>query len=694
MTLEDPVELFEDFLRNYEDESSIMKYRIKITEAYSRSEKHLTVLFEDVRNYNVDLAEYLLNKPKYAILDVIEAFKNIMAIEYGGLLPSDIMWEVRISTNNASNEVRLRQINVKHIEKLIYLKAIVIKVSPPKPQIKLAFFECEICQTRISIPQKNDDLEKPEICSNPNCTNKKKFILDEVDSEFFDYQKITIQESPDDLEPGATPRTLNAILKYGLIDLIRPGERVKIHAIYRSKPQENSRGKKSTIFSPYLDVNNIEGLSVEEDELNISDAEYIEINRLSQLDNIHHILVNSIAPSIYGCDHLKMAALMSIFGGVQKITKGGTVIRGDIHTLFMGDPGTGKSQILQFCSKLISRSIYTSGKGASAAGLTAAVVRDGDDGNYSLEAGALVLASGGIATIDEFDKMEKNDRSAIHQAMEQQTISISKAGINATLQAKTAIIAAANPKYGRYNSFKSPVDNINLPAPILSRFDLVFIVQDIPEPDNDQAIADFIVGSHMEIDENIEENSEVISLDLLRKYIHHARSISRPKLTRGAAELIKNFYLTMRRQSNQENAAVAIVARYLEGLIRMAEANAKMALRDHVLESDAEISISLMNRSLKEIGFDPDTGTINIDRLVTGQSSKKLEQVEIVLDIIKNLQTERNNRAIKLVDLYAELNQRYQISIESAKTILDILINQSAIYNPQPDEVKLMYNTE
>ncbi len=698
---DDPVASFEEFFRTFEDRPNHFKYRLMISEAYSSSSSYIVVLFEDILNFDPQLAHYLRNSPEKALEQAIEAFKNILAIDAGGMLDYNKNYEIRISTLNNSNEVFLRNLRSSHVEKLVFVKGIVIKMGPPKPQIVVAQFQCSVCQARQSIVQKGEALTKPETCSNPNCTNKKKFELLQDLSEFIDHQRITIQEPPEDLPPGAIPRTIPAILKYGLVDTIRPGDRIKSYAIYRSLPVENNRGKEGTVFAPFLEINNIEKMKLEDEEGDVTQADIVQIVQLSRNPNIQRILVNSIAPSIYGNDHLKLAALLSLFGGVQKKTKGGSKIRGDIHVLFMGDPGTGKSQILQFCSKLIARSVYTSGKGASAAGLTAAVIRESDNSGYSLEAGALVLASGGVACIDEFDKMEKNDRSAIHQAMEQQNISISKAGINATLQSQTAIIAAANPKFGRYNPFKTPTDNINLPAPILSRFDLVFIVQDKPNPDSDSMIADFIINTHIgahheddDVQVNQNQTIELLPVDLLRKYIRHARNSCFPKLTKEAGEKIKEFYLSLRNLSGGENNAVAIVARYLEGLIRMSEAFAKMSLRDFVTVEDAEKAIDLMNRSMREIGLDPATGKLDVDRLITGTSQSQVQRLELLLNLIKQMQIEKRNKPIKIKELIERAVAGGQLNEEFVLQGIEILVKESTIYNPRNDEVKLMMDLD
>ncbi len=701
---QDPIASFESFFKTFERVPDVFEYREKITEAYTRSENYITVLFEDLLDFNPPLANYMKRSPMQALNEATEAFKNIIAIDAGGLIDFEEHYSVRLATNNNSNEVVLRELRAVHMEELVYVKGIVIRMAAPRPQLVVGHFECAVCQASLAIPQEGLEYTKPELCSNPNCNNKRKFALVPELSEYIDYQRITIQESPEELESGTVPRTIPIIMKYGLVDMVRPGERVKVTGIYRSEPVDMARGKKSTICKPYILANNVTGFKSEDEEIDISDEDLTQILELSQDPQIHYKIANSMAPAIYGQEHLKMAACFSIFGGVEKKKQTGTKIRGDIHVLFMGDPGTGKSQILQYCSKLVSRSIYTSGKGASAAGLTAAIVKESETSGMSLEAGALVLASGGIACIDEFDKMDKNDRSAIHEAMEQQTVSIAKAGIIATLQSKTAVIAAANPKFGRYNEYKTPAENINLPAPILSRFDLVFIVKDRPEADMDARIADFILQNHMDSitedyagteDDRPVNQLDIIPTDLLRKYIRHARNTCFPKLNHESAQRIKEFYLELRGMGAEDNnAPVSIVARYLEALIRMSEALAKMQLSEYVEVEHVNMAVELMQRSMREIGFDEETGQIDMDRLLTGASRSSVRRMESILNLIRRLQLEANNAPIKIVDFIAEVNQNPDIDEEFALETIDVLVNEGTLYKPRPDEIKLTLNLD
>lgn len=693
----DIISHIEEFFTHYEDG----KYRKLVSLAYSRAERHISIQFEDILSFSPYLANSIRDNPNNHIPDFIEVFRNLLERESANERFNSEELEVRITTSNNSNEVRLRDLRIIHLNKLVYIKALCIRIKAPQPLITRAEFECKVCQSRHSIPQTSDVLIYPEVCSNPNCTvkSKKNFTLIHERSEFVDHQKIMLQELPEDLDGGVSPRSITAYLKLGLVDSIRAGERVRVMAISRSRPIESNKGKETVEFSPFLLINSVDSVKIEEEDEDLTPKDVQEIRNLASNPNIVEILINSLSPAIYGNDHLKLAALLSLFGGVDKITTEGQKIRGLIHVLFMGDPSTGKSQILRFCAKCISPNVFTGGKGASAAGLTAAVIREKDSSTYSLEAGALVLASGGVALIDEFDKMERNDRSAIHEAMEQLSISISKAGINATLPTRTSIIAAANPRFGRYNAYKPPSENINLPSPILSRFDLIFIVQDTPNKDKDKAIAGFIINTHLGNEDkeentiNQSKNVSYIKVPLLKKYIRYARNNCKPILTKPAAKLIEEFYLSLRELSRRdENSPIAIVARYLEALIRMSEAFAKMALRDHVIESDARRSIELMRRSIQEIGLDSESGQLDIDKLITGSTKGNQEKYEVMLRILNEMEQGSlcGKDGVKIADFIAQVREDAKYPNDFIYSALEKLEIEGFIHKPHVSHIRIL----
>jgi replicative DNA helicase Mcm len=419
---DNPEENFGEFFKFYEDKPNHFKYREKIQNASGQAENVIYILFEDVLLFDPPLAALLRDEPDVALHYAAESFKDLLRLYSGGQLDESREYFVRVTTKNKSNEIKLRGLRAVLIDKLISVHAILIRASQIIPQITIATFQCPLCQTQIELEQiESRQLIPPKICPNPSCKNKGGFTVISKESKFIDWQSIKLQELPEELSPGRIPYSIQAILTHDLVDKVRPGDRVQITGIFKSYPNDNRRGKPITLFTPFIKVLSVEGRSTQENDLDISPEEMEDITRYSQLPKIQQIIANSIAPGILGREHLKMAAAMALFGGLRKVFKDGSSRRGSIHVLFVGDPGTGKSQILKQCKIVAPQAIYTSGKGSSAAGLTAAVVRESDIGGLSLEAGALVLADGGNAMIDEFDKMDKKDRVAIHEAMEQQS---------------------------------------------------------------------------------------------------------------------------------------------------------------------------------------------------------------------------------------------------------------------------------
>jgi len=461
---------------------------------------------------------------------------------------------------------------------------------------------------------------------------------------------------------------------------------------FKSVLAQSVKSINSTLFKTFVDVNYIEPEDKSGTFIELSKEDKKEIEQLSKEPMIQKKIARSISPVIYGREELKMATALSLFGGTRKIRPGGGYKRGDIHILFVGDPGTGKSEILKSAIEVSPRGLYTSGKGSTAVGLTAAVIKDTDTGQMNLEAGAIVLANGGVAAIDEFDKMDTSDRSALHEAMEQQTVSIAKAGIVATLKAQTAIIAAANPRSGRYDRYKTPTQNIHLPPSLLSRFDLIFIVIDRPDPADDAQMAEFILqNSMMGPNDSYESKKGSIAPipgDLLKKYIKHARRTCEPVLSEEAKEEIKEFYLKLRGQYDSEDAIVSILARNLDALVRLSEAYAKMALRNKVLKSDVEEVIKLFKRFLKDTGYDETTGKIDMDRILVGQSRSSISKLDKMLSRLKEIFEDNNWKALERKNIVQILELEENLDEKWIKDALDELIKEGTLYEPRNNMLK------
>jgi DNA replication licensing factor MCM2 len=509
----------------------------------------------------------------------------------------------------------LRQV---HLNNLIRIKGVVTKRTGIFPQLKKIYFHCGKCGERKGPIYKhaNEELNLGQCF---RCHSKGPFNLDQNDTEYRNYQKLTVQETPGSVPPGRVPRQKEVILLNDLVDSARPGDEVEITGIYISKFDYNMNAQHGfPIFSTYIEANyikrchDIEQTELTEDE--ISTIWELSKKGVSGNGNIGNDIINSIAPSIYGHKYVKTALSLAMFGGEPKDVEGKHKIRGDINVLLLGDPGVAKSQFLKYVEHTFHRCVYTTGKGASAVGLTAGVHKDPISGEWILEGGALVLADKGICLIDEFDKMNDYDRTSIHEAMEQQSISISKAGIVTSLQARCSVIAAANPVYGRYDPSWNFKDNVELTEPILSRFDVLSVIRDEVDPINDKALAVFVINSHIkshpqnkEADYNVGATllddtrlssvpKDLIPQDILKKYILYARKFIHPKLNDVEKDKIKQFYADIRKYSTQVGG-IPISVRHIESMLWMSEAHAKMHLREYVSKQDVDIAIWMLLES-------------------------------------------------------------------------------------------------
>jgi len=688
------VQRFEDFIRLFEDRPGVYKYQDQINDIISKGGNTLIILYEDLLAFDSQIAEMLKKDPELLLEDAAEAFENIMKFQGGGKTSQEFYVRITTKDENSPLILPLRGLRAKNIDTLVCFNGIVVRSSTIRPKLVKATFECTICGSQFEVIQLTSKIKWPKFCINKRCKAKAQsdFRLISKNSSFIDWQSIMIQEIPEDLPPGRIPRSNQAILIQDLVDFVKPGDRVKIIGIFKSVIAQSIKNINSTLFKTFIEVNFIDSEDKTEDIIELSKEDLKEIKNLSKEPMIQRKIARSIAPTIYGRDELKMACALSLFAGTRKQRPDGSYKRGEIHVLFVGDPGTGKSEILKSAIDISPRGLYTSGKGSTAVGLTAAVIKDSDTGQMNLEAGAVVLANGGVAAIDEFDKMNPADRSALHEQMEQQTVSIAKAGIVATLKAQTAIIAAANPRSGRYDRYKTPTQNIYLPPSLLSRFDLIFVVIDRPNPTEDAQMAEFILQNSM-ISANqtiTDENNKIspISGDFLKKYIKHARKTCHPLITEEAKEQIKEFYLDLRGQYESEDAVVSILARNLDALVRLSEAYAKMALRSKVLKEDVDEVIKLFKRYLKDTGYDETTGKIDMDRILVGQSRSSINKLDKLLNRLKEIFEENNWKSmekkaiIQILDVEEDLDEKW---INDA---LEELIKEGTLYEPRNNFIK------
>ena len=684
---------FEEFYRNY--------YRNEIGELaqkYPNERRSLFIDWGDLYRFDSDLADDYRSQP-----DQLQEYAEEALRLYD--LPVDVgLGRAHVRIRGLSEITEIREIRARHRGQLLSVQGIVRKATDVRPKITEAAFECQRCGTLTRIPQTGGDFQEPHECQ--GCERQGPFNINFDQSEFVDAQKLRVQESPEGLRGGETPQNIDVHIEDDITGEVTAGDHVRVTGILHLDQQESGR-EVSPMFDLFMDGVSVEIEDEQFEDMDISEADKRAIVDLSTDDDIYEQMVGSIAPSIYGYEQAKLAMILQLFSGVAKHLPDGSRIRGDLHMLLIGDPGTGKSVLLQYIRNIAPRSVYTSGKGSSSAGLTAAAVRDdfGDGQQWTLEAGALVLADQGIAAVDELDKMRSEDRSAMHEALEQQTISVSKAGINATLKSRCSLLGAANPKYGRFDQYESIGEQIDLEPALISRFDLIFTVTDNPDPERDADLADHILRtnyagelhtqrteqtaadvSQSEVDAVTDTVAPAIEPDLLRKYIAYAQRNCFPTMTEEAKEAISDFYVDLRAEGSDDDAPVPVTARKLEALVRLAEASARVRLSDTVEIEDAERVIEIVRSCLRDIGVDPETGEFDADIVETGTSKTQRDRIKNVKALIAEIEDEYDAGA----PVEEVLDRAEETGTERSKAEHEIekLRRQGEVYEPQTDHLR------
>lgn len=419
--------------------------------------------------------------------------------------------------------------------------------------------------------------------------------------------------------------------------------------------------------------------------LEITKEDEEQIQKLSHDPEIYNRLIKSIAPSIYGSDEIKEAIVLQLFGGVPRKGEDGISLRGNIHILLVGDPGVAKSQLLRYAKNLAPRGIYTTGKGSTATGLTAAAVKDQfQEGRWTLEAGALVMADKGYIAVDELENLRKDDQAGLHEALEQQTVSIAKAGITATLNARCSCLAAANPKYGRFDIYESLPGQIGLPPPLISRFDLIFLIQDLPELKRDKAVIRHVLKTRQE---GSAELKPPVEQNILRKYIAYARREISPVPSKEASQAIEDFYLAVRKKGTEPGTPVPITVRSAEAIIRLSEASARIRLSGEVSNKDVQRAIALTEASMRQVMTDPETGALDSGMISAGFSKSQRDRIKYLLGIIKDMQIEYHG-AVPLQDIIEKAAEA-QIKEDHVKSILDKLKQSGDIIEVKREHYRL-----
>jgi len=630
-----------EFLTQFKDATGSFSYVEQIDQMMSKHSKYIVVDYNDLVLFPI--IESHFNENPDQILDAFSrAIKEILKERFPDYAEK-IKHDIRARIANFPVQRSLRQINSEIITKMTSVSGMVVRSSEVKPLAKEVTYKCLDKHISKFTLLDGMSLNASVKCQTPNCKHTSLAIIPEA-SRFIDFQILRLQELPEDLPPGQLPHYVNVSIKQDLVDYARPGDRIVLTGIVRIEQERISGVSKSesALYRLRMDGNNVEFIggkgiksSRRTEREEISPDEEKLVKSLAKNPDIYDRLIASFAPHIRGHALFKEAILLLIVGSTQRVLTDGTKIRGDINVFLVGDPGTAKSEMLKFCARIAPRGLYTSGRGSTAAGLTAAVVRDAS-GIFMLEAGAVVLGDQGLVCIDEFDKMRPEDRSALHEVMEQQSASIAKGGIVATLNARTSILAAANPMFGKYDIFKNIYENVNLPIPLLTRFDLVFIVRDIPSQEKDRNIAQHIISQH---GSSGTDTTSLIDIDILTKYLSYAKR-GEPALTKEAENLIMEFYLKMRNISGEDKEnMITITPRQLEGLIRLATARARLLLKNKVEGEDADRAIYLFNEMLKNSGTDVNTGKVDIG-VLQGRPKSEVSKLQMFMEILRTLEGE------------------------------------------------------
>jgi DNA replication licensing factor MCM7 len=622
-----------EFCTTDKDGNKIFKYAAQLTRLAHREQVNLTIDLDDLAEFNESLAEAIQQNarryvnffgqviqellPNYKERDVVAKDSLDVYIEHRMMMqsrlrnpmdtrdpanqfPPELMrrFEVTFKSPNLTKALAVREIKAEHIGKLVTVRGIVTRCTEVKPMMVVATYTCDRCGAETYQPVNSMSFLPLSDCPSEDCRVNKaggRLYLQTRGSKFVKFQEIKIQEHSDQVPVGHIPRTLTIICRGEQTRLSQPGDHVLITGVFLPKQRHGYRQMNSGLLSEtFMEAHRISSLNKSDESENLTnDLTPEEVEELSKGD-FYTRMAASLAPEIYGHLDVKKALLLLLIGGVDKSPEG-MKIRGNVNICLMGDPGVAKSQLLGYINRLATRSQYTTGRGSSGVGLTAAVMKDPVTHEMTLEGGALVLADQGVCCIDEFDKMADSDRTAIHEVMEQQTISIAKAGIMTCLNARASILAAANPAFGRYNIKRSIEQNIQLPAALLSRFDLLWLIQDKPDRENDLRLAQHITFVHSH-GKQPPSNVDALDMNLVRRYINLCK-MKNPTIPRELTDYIVNAYVELRREARNNRDMTFTSARNLLGILRLATALARLRLANTVEKSDVSEALRLLEMS-------------------------------------------------------------------------------------------------
>lgn len=635
---------FKEFIRGFETNKNIFPYRQSLV----HNPRSLLVNLEHLDAFDPDLPPKLRSSPadflplfETAAAEVLSSLKSKVPGDTGEM-EEPLTQDLQILLTSNEDPISMRFLGAQYISKLVKISGITIAASRTKAKATYVTLLCKNCRNvkmvpcrpglgGAIIPRSCDHIAQP---GEESCPIDPWLVVPDR-SKYVDQQTLKLQENPEDVPTGELPRNMLLSVDRHLVQTIVPGTRLTvmgIYSIFQASNASTSHKGAVAIRQPYIRVVGIEEVNEANSrgQAAFTADEIEDFKKFAARHDAYESICSKIAPSIFGHDDVKRAMACLLFGGARKNLPDGVRLRGDINVLLLGDPSTAKSQFLKFVEKTAPVAVYTSGKGSSAAGLTASVIRDSGSREFYLEGGAMVLADGGVVCIDEFDKMRAEDRVAIHEAMEQQTISIAKAGITTVLNSRTSVLAAANPPSGRYDDLKTAQDNIDLQTTILSRFDLIFIVKDVRMYSQDKIIASHVIKIHASAGAASDDYKSSKEENWLKRYIHYCRTDCHPRLSESAAKKLQTEYVSirqnMRQQANEsgEAAAIPITVRQLEAIIRLSEALAKMRLSHVATDEHVKEAIRLFNVST----MDAARSGINQQINLTPEMANEIKQAE------------------------------------------------------------------
>ncbi len=663
-TVEGMAAKFFQFFKTYGVDTGSPVYIEKLRELLAvRGGRSLAVDYVHINAFIPDIAERLITRPDDVIKAAEMAVRAVLKEPPFDYSEEDLP-EVHVRFFNLPRSIAPGKVGSEHLNKFIQVEGVVSRITEVKPFVSRAVYVCRDCgneMVRIQNPY-SVYMKRPEKCE---ACGSRDLYLDDEKSTFINYQAIKVQDAPEVLRGGQMPRALDVVLLDDLVDTVQPGDRVIITGIFR---RVEEKVEKRPVVRRILIANHVQPLNRDLDEVELTREDEERIREEVRKPGFKERFIRSIAPNLYGMDRIKEGIALSLVGGIGE-RPDGAKMRDAIHVLLVGDPGKGKSALLEFLRRVAPRAILASAEGVTKAGFTAAAVRDELTGEWVLEAGVMVLADKGFALLDEFEKMKENDRNAIHRAMEQGMVEVHKAGINATLNARATVIAGANPAHSRWNFNEDIADQIKLPPTIISRFDLIFPVVDEPDPKEDADLADNILG----LSDGSSPASAVEPYDeeFIRKFIAYVRRHVHPKLSREAAVLLRDYYVKLRRKAKREGGffKIPITPRQLEALIRLTTAHARLHLREVATVEDAKAAIDLLEYSLRQLLPPDQRDELDVNVIMVGRPTRELVVEEEVIKAIKQLDDGDGAPDSAIISLLREKG----IEEEKVREVLDYL---------------------